>query len=144
MPYDEMQQHLIAEIKDFFKLKLGRPEILNRIGDNFVVFDFIRDHVAVEILKSQLKRIQNNLLRTNGIHLSVSESAIDTLKTLSFGNLENGGRGIGNIVETVFINPLSRYIFDNRVDAGDLLTVCSIENQSGVVTLECKVEKHDD
>ena len=31
-----------TEIERHFKTVLNRPEILNRIGDNIVVFDFIR------------------------------------------------------------------------------------------------------
>src|SRR3974377_1806851 len=34
------------EIERHFKTVLNRPEILNRIGDNIVVFDFIRPNIA--------------------------------------------------------------------------------------------------
>ena len=42
MPYEEVQSKVRKGIDDYFKLQLGRPEILNRIGENIVVFDFIR------------------------------------------------------------------------------------------------------
>ena len=32
MPYEEVESRLRAAISDYFKLELGRPEILNRIG----------------------------------------------------------------------------------------------------------------
>ena len=38
-------------IGDYFKLKLSRPEILNRIGDNIVVFSFITLTLAPEALQ---------------------------------------------------------------------------------------------
>jgi len=38
--------------KAFFTNKLGRPEIFNRFGDNFVVFNYIKDEVAKMIIKN--------------------------------------------------------------------------------------------
>ena len=32
-------------------------------------------------------------------------------------NRKHGGRGIGNVVEDVLINPLSRFLFDNGIVA---------------------------
>ena len=43
MSYEDMSKRIIESISNYFKLQLGRPEILNRIGENFVVFDFIRE-----------------------------------------------------------------------------------------------------
>ena len=127
MPYSQMQNKLISAIKDYFKLQLGRPEILNRIGDNFVVFDFIRENVAVEILTAQLNKIKNNLLSQKKIELSWSDNVFEFLKEKAFGNLENGGRGIGNIMEKYFINPLARYVYDNHLTEGAVLSIQNIE-----------------
>ena len=127
MPYSQMQNKLISAIKDYFKLQLGRPEILNRIGDNFVVFDFIRENVAVEILTAQLNKIKKNLLSQKKIELSWSDNVFEFLKEKAFGNLENGGRGIGNIMEKYFINPLARYVYDNHLTEGAVLSIQNIE-----------------
>lgn len=51
MSYEEVQKSVRKGIEEYFKLQLGRPEILNRIGENIVVFDFIREDVANEVLK---------------------------------------------------------------------------------------------
>ena len=45
-PFDQVRSRVLEEIERHFKLELNRPEILNRIGDNLVVFDFIRPAVA--------------------------------------------------------------------------------------------------
>ena len=42
MDYAEVEKNVRRAIEDYFKLELGRPEILNRIGENIVVFDYIR------------------------------------------------------------------------------------------------------
>ena len=49
MKYGEVQKRVRQAIEDYFKLELGRPEILNRIGENIVVFDYIRPEVDLLI-----------------------------------------------------------------------------------------------
>ncbi|MEI3259732.1 MAG: AAA family ATPase [Faecalimonas umbilicata] len=115
MSYEEVQTNVRKGIENYFKLQLGRPEILNRIGENIVVFDFIRPEVATKILMAQLDKIIKNLNVDKNIKISISAEALKTLEEKALGNLENGGRGIGNIVESLFINPLSRYLFDNEI-----------------------------
>ena len=137
MDYEELSSRIITSIQNYFKTELGRPEILNRIGENFVIFDFIRREVASQILDSQLKRISSNLKEQKDISLTIGQEAIDYLMDASFGNLENGGRGIGNIVEKNFINPLARYLFDNKVPTGASLNIKKIINDNSVISLEC-------
>ena len=112
MDYPEVQKKVRQAIEDYFKLELGRPEILNRIGENIVVFDFIRPEVAKQILDAQVTKIVKNLATEKGIELVITEKAKSVLVTKALGNLGNGGRGIGNIVESLLINPLARYMFD--------------------------------
>lgn len=40
--YEAVENKVRSEIERYFKNQLNRPEILNRIGENIVVFDFIR------------------------------------------------------------------------------------------------------
>lgn len=115
MPYEEVSKRVRSAIESYFKLDLGRPEILNRIGENIVVFDFIRPDVAKMILDSQVKKIIKTLQIEKHIDLALSDEAKDTLSDAAMGNLANGGRGIGNIVENHLVNPLSRFLFDNDV-----------------------------
>ena len=137
MSYEEVQSKVREGIEHYFKLELGRPEILNRIGENIVVFDFIRESVAGEILDSQINRIINNLKTDKGIKLVLSEQAHDTLLNAAIGNLDNGGRGIGNIVESMFINPLSRYMFDHELFSDCEIMVESIVNENLTYLLKC-------
>lgn len=136
MPYEEMKERLINSIKDYFKLELGRPEILNRIGDNFVVFDFIRQDVAKEIMDAQISKIIRNVKEQKHIDLEVSDEAHAFLQEKAFGNLENGGRGIGNIMEKYFINPLARYIYDHHMNDGSI-RVEKIVIENDIVNIVC-------
>ncbi len=136
MPYESMREKLIESIKNYFTLQLGRPEILNRIGENFIVFDYIRDDVATQIMDAQLKKVSANLKESKGIILEFSDECRDALKGRCFSNLENGGRGIGNVIEKCLINPLARVIFDNNVGEGKTVRVNGISNERDVVGLD--------
>ena len=138
MTYEEMRERLIKSIKDYFKLQLGRPEILNRIGDNFVVFDFIREDTAKEIANAQINKIFAKIFEQKGIQVVLSDEARDYIYKKSFGNLENGGRGIGNVIEKNLINPLSRVIFDENIEGGTL-TVNSIYEKDNIAGLDYSV-----
>ena len=140
MSYDDISEKIITSIEKYFKLQLGRPEILNRIGENFVVFDYIREDVAKLILNSQLNKIINNLKKQKDIVMTISDETANYLVKAAFSNLDNGGRGIGNIVEKNFINPLSRYLFDNKVKSGSSIQVNKIVEENSIIRLECEVK----
>lgn len=137
MTYKEMRERILRGIKDYFILELGRPEILNRIGNNFVVFDYIREDVAREILESQLKKIIDNLMEHKGIEVRLTEATVEQLMDIIRGSLENGGRGIGNTVEKYFINPLSRYLFDEKINGNCVISIEGISEENDIVRLHC-------
>ena len=114
MPYNEVSHQVRSAVERYFKLDLGRPEILNRIGENIVVFDFIRPDTAATILNAQLMKIAYNLQSEHKITLTYADAAYEFLLDKSLANLENGGRGIGNVVESCLINPLARYLFEHQ------------------------------
>ena len=140
MTYEEVQNSVRKGIEDYFKLQLGRPEILNRIGENIVVFDFIRENVAYDILNSQINKLIKKLSVEKKITLTISEDAMSTLKAKAIANLDNGGRGIGNIVESFLINPLSRYLFDSEIFSDKKIVIDRIEAEKMPFSLECIVE----
>lgn len=140
MDYEEIREKILTGIKNYFKLELGRPEILNRIGDNIVVFDYIREDVAELILNSQIEKVTSRLMEQKNIDVTLSDEAKAFLYEKALGNLENGGRGIGNVVESMFINPLSRYLFDHQVKENSHLTVQQIQQEDGIVEMKCVIE----
>jgi ATP-dependent Clp protease ATP-binding subunit ClpA len=102
-----------------------------------VVFDFIRPDVAKLILCSQVDKIIRNLSVEKRIQLAISDAAYATLMEQALGNLANGGRGIGNVVENLLINPLSRYLFDNEIFGDASVTIESIDLNSYPPELNC-------
>lgn len=137
MPYQEMSVRVRGAIEDYFKLQLGRPEILNRIGENIVVFDYIRPDIAKLILNSQVNKIVKNMFTEKHITLTIADRAMGTLTEEVLKNLQNGGRGIGNVVENLMINPLSRYLFDNEIFDNESITIDNIDTIVRPPLLEC-------
>ena len=130
LDYEEVQQKVMEGIERYFKEKISRPEILNRIGENIVIFDFIRPQVAELILNSQIKKIISRVSEEKKIRIEISDKAREHLLEAAKGNLENGGRGIGNVVESHLINPLSRALFDLNVAENGTLKVVDISINS--------------
>jgi energy-coupling factor transporter ATP-binding protein EcfA2 len=135
-PFPEVQARVRSEIERHFKVVLNRPEILNRIGDNLLVFDFIRAEVAAEILESMIANILHDVEVTQGIEVALIDEARSRLVELCLADLSNGGRGIRNKVEAHFVNPLARALFDADAVAGERWVVTSLEpDATGVTTL---------
>lgn len=113
-PYDELVTKVRAAIQEDFVTRIGRPELLNRIGDNVVVFDFISKEIGRSLIKKYLKNVGDRVERQRGIQIAVSTQVEDTIANLALAEdvLAFGGRGIGNVVESVYINPLARTIFE--------------------------------
>lgn len=139
LDYEEVQQKVMEGIERYFKEKISRPEILNRIGENIVIFDFIRPQVAELILNSQIKKIISRVSEEKKIRIEISDKAREHLLEAAKGNLENGGRGIGNVVESHLINPLSRALFDLNVAENGTLKVVDIRDNGSIYEMECEV-----
>ena len=121
-----VHQKVISAIQDYFTSGLGKPEILNRIGENIVVFDFIREEAARTIIESRLNGIISTILEEKGVEVKIEQAAKDVLYEESFANLEFGGRGINNKIESLLINPLARHMFEDNPRPGDRYIIESI------------------
>jgi ATP-dependent Clp protease ATP-binding subunit ClpA len=114
-PYELLEKKVKAEIKTFFSNKLGRPEIFNRFGDNFVVFDFIRPEDAKTIVLRNLNVIKDNLRKLRNISFEFDDAFVSSfLETCAKDNLEMGGRGIVNRIETHLKNGLTNFMFTTK------------------------------
>ncbi|WP_431225670.1 AAA family ATPase [Serratia sp. L9] len=117
-PFETVQKNVKAEIERHFKLVLNRPELLNRIGENIIVFDFIRPDVAEQIFSQMTENMLTGLTKL-GLKVTINESALTLLRQLCLADLSNGGRGIRNHLEAHLVNPLSRALFDMDAQPGN-------------------------
>jgi len=133
--YEVVESRVREAIADHFKYRLGRPEILNRIGDNIVVFNFIVPEVAVLILAGMLKNVVRRLAEEHQLELVIPDPIRAQLLDLCTRDLSNGGRGIGNTLESVFINPLARALFALDLEGRARVTVAGIEERDKVFSV---------
>lgn len=131
--YEAVQSKVKEEIARHFKLTLGRPEILNRLGENIMVFDFIREEVAIDIFDSMLDGLTAKVKTAQGVSVEVSAEVRQALQQLCLADLSNGGRGIRNQLEVHFVNPLARLLFDQNVRFGATLRITGL--QRGATTV---------
>jgi ATP-dependent Clp protease ATP-binding subunit ClpB len=117
-PYEEVERKIRTAIEDHFKFRLSRPEILNRIGDNIVVFNFIGADSARQILGGMIANVVARVKAEHKLELGISQSSMAMIESWCLKDLSNGGRGIGNRLESVLVNPLSRALFqgESRVE----------------------------
>jgi ATP-dependent Clp protease ATP-binding subunit ClpB len=129
LSHEDFAQKVTGSIKDYFTREIGRPELLNRIGDNIVVFDFITRDVGLKILAQMLRRLTARveqeyrvLLKFDPkVEVSIAEACVND------ETLELGGRGIGSKLETVVVNPLANEIFTSPPVEGSSLWITELE-----------------
>lgn len=124
--FETVRGKIRAEIDRHFKQVINRPELLNRMGENIIVFDFIREDIAREILDGMITATLGDLARQD-IAVILAQDVRHTLEGMCLADLSNGGRGIRNRVEANLVNPLARLIFERGAGPGTRLSVTGIE-----------------
>jgi hypothetical protein len=136
MPYDDMETRVKRAISDHFTRVLNRPELLNRFGDNIVVFDFIGTEAGGRIFDGLLRNILRRVADEHGVPLSLTADVQRSLRTWCTADLDKGGRGIGMALESYFVNPLARALFTYPLDTGAPITVSGIRRTGSSVELD--------
>ncbi len=122
-PYPEVRVKVDAGVRRHFVDKIGRPELMNRLGGNIVIFDFIRPAAAAVIFQKMLDKILNLVAAEHGTTITLMPDVRAGLMASCIADLSNGARGIGNELESLFINPLARALFDRDSAGGERLVV---------------------
>ncbi len=138
MGYEQMSQIIMESIEEFFKYRLQRAEILNRIGKNIIVFDFIRHESAVEIFDKMVATLFENIKENYAITIKITKEAKAKLVDRATADLSMGGRGVGNELEEILVNPLSSLIFEMQLQAGESIGIYDAICEEGVCRLIAK------
>lgn len=123
MPYEQVETEIKNFIQDYFKFKINRPEILNRIGENIIVFDFIRPESAKLIFEKMINNVKQRIFDIRKLKIEIQEEAYRTLQDYCTKDLSMGGRGIGNKIEEIFVNPLSTLLFKLNPNEGQTVQI---------------------
>ena len=131
MSYEEKHNVIVENLKR----RVFKPEVLNRIGENIILFDYIDENTRKEILHSVIEdKINSNISKTKGIIVETDESVFNWLQEICGRKevVEMGGRGIGNQVEEYYLNKLSSFIFDNSIQRGSNLRAVHKANSNEI------------
>jgi DNA polymerase III delta prime subunit len=114
-PFEVIQAAVRAAVREEFVTRLGRPELLGRLGgaQNIKVFDFLRDLPGVT--RKFVINVQARCARNDNIRLAVSEDVIQHIAETTRQDPEAlllGGRGLAEHLERILVLPLCDFIFD--------------------------------
>jgi len=110
--------HFLNAVQGHFNDNLGRPELLNRFGDNIIVFDFIDNpEIRSSIMESKLRGVREHLDERFNLKLEIEPNVVNAL--VAQGKIGHGGRGLINVVEREIVNPMSLWIFSRLHQIGD-------------------------
>jgi len=128
--YDDTAAKVRGAIERHFTDQLQRPELLSRIGDNIVVFDFISETVGRELVAKYIAAVIRRVQARHGVRIDVSPDVAEIIAQQAVANLAFGGRGVSSAVETVFINPLTAALMARPASASRLTVSALTEAHS--------------
>jgi ATP-dependent Clp protease ATP-binding subunit ClpC len=92
--------------------KTIKPEILGRLSDK-IVFNPINSEVIEEIVKHEIKLLNNNL-KKQGKVITVAPALIKLIASTSSKDLEYGARDLKKTIQDVLLDSLSEYVLNNQ------------------------------
>ncbi len=132
----EAEERILTAIRRHFREELGRPELLNRLGDNIVVFDFINRDAGERIFDTLLANVARRVHREYKCGLELAPEARAILLGMALENLDHGGRGIGSVLENALVNPLARALFQAPPETEELIRVAAVHRRGRRFHLE--------
>ena len=135
--HEVVETRVRTAIQDYFKFRLSRPEILNRIGDNIIVFGFITPEIGAQIFEGMLRNVIGRVRDEHKVDLVLEAGVREQLRDLCTADLSNGGRGIGNQLESAFVNPLARAMFRFPLEGRTSISVTKLaRDENRIMTVE--------
>jgi len=112
-PYEQVENHFKREVEWFFTSRIGRAELLNRLGDNIVVFDILRPAFVQGITEKFLRLLTEGAREARGLELRFNPQVPRRLEDWmrQKDNLLFGGRRVKSLLETHVERPLNRWLF---------------------------------
>lgn len=113
LDYKALCDYFREQVKDFFVNELGRPEVLNRVGeDNILVFNYLKDESAKQkIVSSSIERLDSYLRRDFGVGFRCTDSFRQILLSHPAGFKNNGARGVRNLLSKWVLNKVAEDLF---------------------------------
>jgi Cdc48 subfamily AAA family protein len=111
-----------------FRDEMNRPELLGRIGDNIVVFDYLTDAIGQSLVHKYVANVVARVQVEHDIELTVPEEILSRLVEDCTADMALGARGVGQELDSRFVNPLGRALV---FVTGSTATVTSVREKDG-------------
>jgi len=133
----KVHDHFRTAVENFFIFEISRPELLNRIGNNIIPFNYINNlDIQKEIVKSNLKRIKDDFEdRFKPKHFSIqfSDLIVDYLVKKNGEKIaEFGGRSVTTSIEDEVMKELSKKVLLAEYN-GTTNTIFSVGIEDGQI-----------
>ena len=119
---------MLDALKSTFK-----PEFINRI-DEIIIFEPLKKESIIQIARIMLDEV-NRRTEKIGITLRVDDGAAELIAAEGF-DVNYGARPLRRAIVHLIENPLSAYILDGKIKAGDFIKV-SAEGNIAVFLKKC-------
>lgn len=130
---DKVRTQFLEKVRAHFVNVAKRPELLNRIGDNIVPFNFITcDDFLIDIAQAKLRPLRERLKEKYRISDLVFDDEHKALMALSRSvDRQMGGRGILNEIVKRIIDPLADFLFMEEENAAHYAGRSIVVHQAG-------------
>lgn len=134
-----VKRQFMEKVREHFVTVAKRPELLNRIGDNIVPFNFITDEdFLIKIAQAKLRPLRERLKEKYRISDLAFDDERKALAALAGAvDRQMGGRGVLNEIVKRIIDPLADFLFMEEDDpihyAGRAIVVHQAGNEATFV-----------
>lgn len=124
------KKHYLDALNKYFEKEVGRVEILNRFGDNKIVFNHISEDVFEEIIETKLEIVIKNMKkRIKNLELEIEN--IEEMKQFFMRKLETskkfGARLVNTLIENYFINEFSIFYTEKNDNKNKIIAFVNDE-----------------
>ncbi len=119
---DRVREHFVRSVRNFFRFELGRPELLNRLGNNIVPFNFLdSEDVLLQTARyylARLRRAFNEEHSRRRVSLAIDSDAVASFLVAEYGAgmREFGGRAVVNAIDDSLLPLLAWWLL--RLEMG--------------------------
>jgi hypothetical protein len=109
---ERVRDHFRRSVENFFRMELGRPELLNRIGSNIVPFNFLDDaEVAKATVRYHLDGFSRRFREKYEAQpaLNIADDVVDFIASTYGSKIARyGGRAVLNTLDEILLPELAR------------------------------------
>jgi ATP-dependent Clp protease ATP-binding subunit ClpA len=130
---ERVRQHFVKCVRDFLRYEISRPELLNRIGNNIVPFNFLdQDAVIVSAVRYYLEHLRERFDQEHSarcLRLNVQSDQVVQFVASQYAKeiSEYGGRAVVNILDDILMPRLAMALLRLEMNPRPGSTTCTVE-----------------